>query len=64
MKKFTLSCLSTNPTHTKFQIYDPHGANCGEITVLSEDAEKFVAFNWSGTVLWNGKQPVKKEIEQ
>lgn len=64
MKSFKISCIESNPKHTKFNIFDSHGANCGTITILTSEVEDFVdsRFNWAGSIDWNGKIP-KELIE-
>jgi len=53
-RSFKLRCESRNANHTKFSIFDQTGANCGTLTVRSQDAEDFVRFDWNGDVDWNG----------
>lgn len=64
MKKFKLDCMDANPAHVRFRVLDWLGANCGNLTIRTEDAVRFVAENWNGEVFWNGKIPSssKKEV--
>jgi len=61
-KPYKLSCMDWNSRHVRFALYDPFGANCGEISVLSGDVQNFISNSWSGDVLWNGKSPVTEQI--
>lgn len=58
MKPYKLSCREWNPYHVKFNVFDPTGANCGELTVLASDVENFVQHSWRGNIFWNGLMPV------
>ncbi len=51
--KFKLSCISSNSRHTVFTVFDSRGANCGQLTVLTDDVILFVSRNWAGDVSWN-----------
>jgi len=57
MKYYKLSCKETNPRHTTFGVYDPHGAYCGTLTLLTADVRIFVQESWSGIIFWNGLTP-------
>jgi hypothetical protein len=59
MKRFKLVSVEINDQHTKFSLFDPAGANCGFITILSEDVPDFISqWNWNGTLEWkNGLAP-------
>ncbi len=50
--KYKLECKKADPTHVKFAVYDPVGANCGTISVLTSDVRNFVARSWNGNVDW------------
>ena len=56
-KQFKLSCREWNRSHVHFTVFDPVGANCGNITVRTEDALMFVSHSWDGIVEWNGRAP-------
>jgi len=60
--KFKLSCLETNSRHTKFNVFDRRGANCGTIVILTDDVVEFVSKNWNGDVWWNGHLPRGLEV--
>lgn len=53
--KFKITCVETNSQHTHFNVFDPHGANCGLLTFLTKDAEAFIKYSWNGDVDWDGK---------
>lgn len=55
LSRFKLSCVEVNGKHTKFNIYDPAGANCGQITVNTKDVICLVRDTWRGNVDWNYK---------
>ena len=57
MKPYKLHCTGSNSRHTQFQVFDPKGANCGTLTVLTSEAMDFVKFSWTGEVFWNGLRP-------
>jgi len=52
--KFKLSCTKWDSSHIWFNVFDATGANCGTITVLTDDVIDFVSKNWNGDVTWNG----------
>jgi len=54
-KSFLLRCEQSNPQHTQFSLFDPQGANCGTITVLTSAVDGFIRYDWNGNVDWNGK---------
>jgi hypothetical protein len=59
---FKLSCIEWNSVHVKFNLFDPSGANCGQVCIRTEDVEKFIGKrNWVGTVAWNGLYPIEWE---
>lgn len=62
--KFKLDCFESNGFHTRFKVFDPRGANCGELCILTQDAASFVADNWNGLVFWNGHEPKKKQVHE
>lgn len=53
-KTFRLDCLSSNPRHTIFRVFDGEAGNCGTLTLLTEDVPFFIQNIWQGDVLWNG----------
>jgi len=55
--KFTISCKDTNPRHTTFAVYDFRGANCGTLTILTDDIPDFIQRSWNGNIQWNGRFP-------
>lgn len=57
MKPFKLSCVESNERHTIFNVFDPKGANCGRLTILTEDVINFLQHSWNGNIFWNGKMP-------
>jgi hypothetical protein len=57
MKPFTLTCLESNTRHTKFNVFDPTGANCGTLTILTDDVVGFIQRSWKGNINWDGKMP-------
>jgi hypothetical protein len=63
---FKLSCISWDEVHVKFNLFDPAGANCGQICIRTADVEAFIGRrNWQGMIQWNGLIPerwVKYEI--
>lgn len=54
---FKLSCSEWNVKHVKFNLFDPHGANCGKIVILTEDVLQFAKYSWNGNIAWNGRFP-------
>lgn len=60
---FSLDCVDWNSQHVKFRVFDRRGANCGEITILTEDVVEFVRDTWCGNVQWNGKLPDNMEVK-
>lgn len=54
-RKYRLECKHIDLMHTRFALYDPTGANCGNIIVLTSDARNFISRNWNGNVDWNDK---------
>jgi hypothetical protein len=62
---YKLSCTSSNAKHTTFQLFDrgtvvalsETPANCGTITVQTEDLLHFLGSCWKGDIFWNGLQP-------
>jgi hypothetical protein len=64
MKRFKLRCEDSNEHHTKFTLFDAAGANCGRITVRTEDVWDLIGkFNWDGTVDWNSITPCDRAEE-
>lgn len=61
MSNWKLNCVSVNPIHTRFVVFDPHGAWCGEITLLTSDVLDFAQHVWNGVVNWNDHDPTKPE---
>jgi hypothetical protein len=57
MKHYKLTCLNWNTMHIRFAVFDPIGANCGEITILASDAVNFLQNAWKGDIFWDGKIP-------
>jgi len=57
MNKFKLSCVEWNGRHVKFNVFDPYGANCGQLTLLATDIVVFIQQVWKGSVFWNGLMP-------
>lgn len=57
MPKYNLSCFDSNLQHTKFNMFDATGANCGRLTILTEDVVNFLTNNWKGNIDWNGMIP-------
>ena len=58
MKRFTLRCESYDHVHVKFSLFDPANANCGLITIRTEDVTDFIGKgNWEGAINWNKKLP-------
>jgi len=56
MKSFLIRCENWNREHTKFSLFDPAGANCGFITIRTQDLSAFIdTKNWNGRIDWNGK---------
>jgi len=56
-KQYKLDCMEWNPRHVKFNVFDPTGANCGILTILTDDALNFVKYSWNGDISWHGKGP-------
>lgn len=59
--RFRISCIETNQRHTKFTLYDPHGANCGVITILTDDVRLFLQRSWNGDIFWHDHIPQSLE---
>jgi hypothetical protein len=59
---YSLKCISWNPRHVKFSIFDHLGAKVGDVTVLTSDVLYFVGRVWNGALLWEGLLP-KDAIE-
>ena len=55
--KFELVCLESNHKHTRFALFDPIGANCGQLAIRTEDLIPFAVQNWNGTVDYRGLIP-------
>ena len=55
--KFTLTCIGTNPKHTRFNLFDMTGANCGTICIQTKDIIPFIARAWADNVQWQGWVP-------
>lgn len=55
LSRFKLSCVSVNEHHTVFNIFDPAGANCGQITVNTTDVIALVRDTWRGNIDWNNR---------
>lgn len=51
-------CTDINERHSKFNLYDKAGANCGHIAILTTELTEFAAL-WRGTIDWNGFDPLK-----
>jgi hypothetical protein len=49
---YKLVCLECNEAHAKFNLFDPKGANCGMVTIATEDLHTFTGLNWKGLVQW------------
>lgn len=56
-RMFKLSCISTNVKHTRFDLFDSEGANCGQITILTIDIVYFIGRAWNDSIEWNGIIP-------
>ena len=56
-KRYKLDCQEWNDRHVKFVVFDPKGANCGMLTVETQDVINFVQHSWGGDIFWNGKMP-------
>ncbi len=57
MKLYKLDCTEWNPQHVKFRVFDPTGANCGFLTVATDDVINFVKYSWRGNLFWHGHMP-------
>lgn len=55
--KYRLRCQDWNPTHVRFAVFDPKGANCGELCVEASDVFRFLRTAWNGDLYWNGHLP-------
>ena len=56
--KLKLSCLDSNAGHTRFIVFDTHGANCGIITISTQEEDLIALLNsWSGPIEWHGIDP-------
>lgn len=55
--KYKLTCFEWNFGHVKFNLFDPTGANCGQITVCALDMINFLQNSWKGNIDWDGKMP-------
>lgn len=54
MSTWYLDCMESNERHTKFRLFDPQGANCGTLCIITTDVPEFIANKWNGDVQWNG----------
>jgi hypothetical protein len=54
---YKLYCVESNVMHVRFNLFDPKGANCGSLCVLTEDVENFLMNSWKGSINWDGKIP-------
>ena len=63
MRKYKLSCISWNARHVAFAVFDARGANCGQVTVLTDDVADFVRYSWNGDIHWNGLVPEGTRLE-
>ena len=63
-KGFKLVCQDWGNTHARFILFDPVGANCGTIVLLTGDALDFVKYDWNGSVFWNGKGPALDTVNR
>jgi hypothetical protein len=55
--QYKIHCIEWNPRHVKFDVYDPPGANCGTLTILTDDVLNFITNSWNGDIFWHGKMP-------
>jgi hypothetical protein len=55
--KYKLTCTSWNTAHVKFNLFDPTGANCGQICIHALDLINFLQNSWKGEIFWNGNMP-------
>lgn len=67
--KYKLVCMSSNSRHTRFALFDrgsgaPHSpsetrtrADCGTITLDTDDLVHFLQHDWQGDVEWRGHCP-------
>jgi hypothetical protein len=55
--KYKLTCTSWNTAHVKFNLFDPTGANCGNLCIHALDVVNFLQNSWRGDILWNGNMP-------
>lgn len=53
----TLRCDNVNDQHTQFTLIDWKRANCGVITILTDDVRRFMREVWRGNIDWQGLWP-------
>ena len=69
---YKLSCISSNPRHTVFNLFDrgevgsssATPACCGTVTILTSDLVYFLQRCWKGDIFWNGLCPDEELAKQ
>lgn len=46
--------------HARFTLFDPEHANCGKLTIRTNDLSDFVYYSWKGRVDWNKRARRRK----
>ena len=64
---YRLDCIAYNSKHTVFRVFDrgtvgtqskePTKANCGTLTIQTDDLVWFLQHAWKGDIWWNGLLP-------
>jgi len=64
---YRLDCIDYNSKHTVFRVFDrgtvgtqskePTKANCGTLTIQTDDLVWFLQHAWKGDIWWNGLLP-------
>jgi hypothetical protein len=68
MKRYKISCIASSKERTTFLVWGraPRGnaANCGMLSIPTDDLLYFLQEDWKGGIDWNGLLPTEQLDDQ